>query len=514
MLWIRPLLLTLQLMGLSVLVAAAIGIPLAFLVSVLSRRSSAGRMVVRYCVISMLACVATPMVLHAAAWEATAGKFGWLTFSQTAARTYTGLAGQYGGMVACVWIHGLYGAALVAMATWFGTTRVASQVIDQSRLDGGPFWSWWMIRLPIAAPWVVTGLLATAILAATEMTVVDLYGVRTLADEFYLFHVADPSLISIMMVLVLPCVLAIALITTLLVSRHRQLDVRLIEAPNLERLDADFGVMSRPLTQLLACVIAGLIVTLMFAFPLAGLVMKAGQQVTVALQSDQGASIGWSLGHALEMLASAPAEFSREYKWTAVLAVLTALVCLPAGWAIASLARPRQRLGRAIDLVSLVVFLIPGPIVGLAVIHLFSLPVPGFHQLYHGTLLPTIVALMVRSLPVSYWIIRAGYAGLDSTILDVSKMDLSWPGRMWLVDRPLLIRPLTIAGFASAVMASGDVPVTLPILPPEVVTVGTRLFALLHSGARNQEAALAFWYVGSIVVVAVVLSYRWKLADR
>ncbi|MCA9139787.1 MAG: hypothetical protein KDB00_23605 [Planctomycetales bacterium] len=514
MLWIRPLLLTLQLMGLSVLVAATIGIPLAFLISLVSRRSITGNGILRYCVFSMVACLATPMILHAAAWEATAGKFGWLTFSQTAARTYTGFAGQYGGLVACVWIHGLYGAAMVALATWFGTTRVAPDVIDQSRFDGGPIWSWWMIRLPIAAPWVSTGLLATAILAATEMTVVDLYGVRTLADEFYLFHAAEPSITSIMMVLVLPCVLAIALITMLFFSRHRRFDVRLIDTGELRGPDSAITTTTGKAAHRCAGVCAVLIATLMFAFPLAGLVMKTGQQVTVSTERDAGATIVWSAKHAFEMLASAPAEFSREYLWTAALAGLTSLICLPLGWVTASLTRLRPSAARWIDIGSLVIFLIPGPIVGLVTIHLFTLPVPGFHELYHDSLVPTVFALMVRALPVSYWIIRAGYSGLDSAILDLSKMDLSWWRRMWLVDRALLVRPLMIAGFCSAVMASGDVPATLPVLPPEVVTVGTRLFALLHSGARNQEASLAFWYVGSIVIVAVAISYRWKLADR
>jgi iron(III) transport system permease protein len=192
------------------------------------------------------------------------------------------------------------------------------------------------------------------------------------------------------------------------------------------------------------------------------------------------------------------------------LAVGTAALCVPIAWVIASLARRRPRLGTAIDLMSLFLFLIPGPIVGLVVVRSFTLPVPGFYSLYHQTLLPTIVALMVRALPVSYWILRAGYTGLDSSILDLSRTDLSWIRGLWLIDRPLLTGPLLFAGFASAVMASGDVPVTLPVLPPGIVTVGTRLFALLHSGARNQEAALAFWYVCSVVLFSVALSFRWK----
>ncbi|QEF97359.1 hypothetical protein Mal15_13990 [Stieleria maiorica] len=508
MLWIRPLLLTLQLMGLSVLVAAAIGIPLAFLISLVPQRRRWGRAVNAYCLVSLVACLATPMILHAAAWEATAGKFGWLTFSQTAARTYTGLAGRYSGLVACVWIHGLLGAAVVSLATWFATVRIAPEVIDQSRLDGGRTWTWWRIRLPIAAPWVGTALLATAILAATEMTVVDLYGVRTLADEFYLFHAVSPSITSILVLLVLPCALSIAIFSSFLVSRRRGSDVRSLRHQPSQ--SGDDG--RRPLIPGLAAAAAIVMVTLMYAFPLAGLVVKVGHQITVSSDPESTLAVDWSLRHAIGLLAAAPREFSREYVGTATLAALTAAVCIPLAWSLASVTRRRPTLGRSVELLSLILFLIPGPIIGLTVVRLFTLPVPGLQTLYHQTLVPTVVALMARALPVSYWILRAGYAGIDRAILDSARIDFSWLGRLWLVDRPLLAKPLLIAGLAAAVVASGDVPATLPVIPPGVVTVGTRLFALLHSGARHQEAALAFWYVAAIIVLAIASRFRWKRA--
>ena len=85
-------------------------------------------------------------------------------------------------------------------------------------------------------------------------------------------------------------------------------------------------------------------------------------------------------------------------------------------------------------------------------------------------------------------------------------MDDSWIQRMWRVDLRLLTGPLVLASLAAAVVATGDVPVTLPVAPPGVTTVGTRLFGLLHSGARYQEAALAIWYLGAIVAIALVIA--------
>ena len=44
-----------------------------------------------------------------------------------------------------------------------------------------------------------------------------------------------------------------------------------------------------------------------------------------------------------------------------------------------------------------------------------------------------------------------------------------------------------------------------------MTTVGSRLFGLLHSGARFQEAALAFWYLLAIALLGWLLI---RLVDK
>ena len=81
--------------------------------------------------------------------------------------------------------------------------------------------------------------------------------------------------------------------------------------------------------------------------------------------------------------------------------------------------------------------------------------------------------------------------------------------RVLFIDRPLLAGSLCIAGVAAAIVASGDVPAMLPVVPPGVTTVGTRLFGLLHSGARYQEAALAVWYLAAVLLISLFLARRF-----
>ena len=498
--WLRPTLLTLELMSLCVILASALGLLLAWAATHVGR-SPLGRAIGAYISVSAITCLATPMILHAAAWEATAGKFGWLTFSQTAARTYTGFAGQYGGLVACVWVHGMVGASMVALATWYGTSRVPTSIVEQARLEGHPFWNWWRIELPLALPWLIASMLGTALLAATEMTVVDLYGVRTLADEFYLFHAAQPSMLSILIVLVLPSILFLSIVILIPIWQSKAIATGAAS----KTVERDTGV-------LLKIAAAGLgigIATVLSFFPFAGLIIKTGHQITVSQDSGES-TIGWSFAQSKRILLGAPNEFAQEYLWTAVLAVCVALVCVPAAWILAARTREQARLRVFVDGVCVLLFLLPGPIVGIGVVHFFALPVPGFRTLYHGTLLPTVVSLSVRALPIAYWVLRSGYAGVNASVLDTARLEMSWAKRMWFVDRALLQRPLILSGCAAAIFASGDVPATLPVLPPGVVTVGTRLFALLHSGARYQEASLAFWYVLVVVIVAMVMTRGWK----
>jgi iron(III) transport system permease protein len=238
------------------------------------------------------------------------------------------------------------------------------------------------------------------------------------------------------------------------------------------------------------------------AVPLGGLLVKLGHQVTV--EGDL-VKATWSAPACLRRLLDAPRVFSSEYRWTSMIAVISGLAAAAIAWPVAAIGRTHRVARHWIDVTTVVMVAIPGPIVGMLVVSLFQMNLPGSRTLYQQTLVPTILALLVRAVPAAYWVLRAGYRGIDTAVLEASRLDGWWPRRMWSIDRPLLGRSLVVACLVAAVVASGDVPATLPVIPPGVTTVGTRLFGLLHSGARYQEAALAIWYVASVVAISLVL---------
>jgi iron(III) transport system permease protein len=339
---------------------------------------------------------------------------------------------------------------------------------------------------------LVTSLLATAALAATEMTVVNLYGFRTAADEFYVLYAVRPTSTSILMTIAFPCVIGVALCGSLSAVRRQRLSV-----PRREHQWADrWSAPRRPWTVVSAMTVIA-ITMLVLLVPVTGLLVKAGHRVTVEAGRVHA---DWSIAHALRTLAAGPLLFAEEYQWTILLAFSTAAAALLIAWPLAAWGRSNRLVESVSDLGSIVIALLPGPVVGLAVVRLFQTGGPGFELAYQRTLLPTVIALLFRAGPVAYWIIRAGYRTVGSSVIDAARLDLSWWRRLWSVDRRLVGFSLFAAGTASGIVASGDVPATLPVVPPGVTTVGVRLFGLLHSGARQQEAVLALWYVAGIVV--------------
>ncbi len=246
-----------------------------------------------------------------------------------------------------------------------------------------------------------------------------------------------------------------------------------------------------------------LVIAAVVFVPILGLIVKVGHEVTIENGSVHAV---WSSTACWERLIGAPRLFAAEYYWTALIGVVTGLTALTIAWPLAMFGRSRRGIERAIDIGTISIFVIPGPIIGMAVVHFFQLSVPGFRMLYGQTIAPTVVALLVRAVPVSYWVLRSGYRGIGNQVFDTARLDLALFRRLRSVDLPLLGRHLILALLASSLFASGDVPATLPVIPAGVTTVGTRLFELLHSGARYQEASLAIWYVAAVVILAFIFS--------
>ncbi len=508
-----PLLLTVALIGLTVLIATPLGTALALALTIGSD-SAAGRWLRTAGIGLLLVLICLPMYVHAAAWEATAGKYGWIPLMQTSANRF-----WFRGLVAASWIHGVSGAAWVALATLWGLTRVPAALLQQAALETGPWRRLWHIAVPYAGPATLAGTLWVALLAATEMTVADLYGVRTLADEVYLKYAFEPQPLPIVLACLLPLWIAAPLVWVL----QRLTAPANGASTGAGRIASDRAGGQRgakvhldtpaPLRWLASLGAAGAML-LLITVPLVSLFVKAGLLVEPAGQYGGGPRYAWSWQRMATTLSDSLGTFAPEFGWSAILAATVAAVAvvlgtLAAAWAEGSAGRAKWGFFIAMALV-----LLPGPVVGMGVLHLFHNQGTLLAALYERSIVPTVMALLPRAVPAAYLVMRAGYRMLPRETAEAARCDgaAAWQCLLW-IDLPRLRASLAVAGFAAGIVATADVPATLVVLPPGMTTVGTRLFSLLHSGVRYQAAGLtisACLLVGLAVLVAQALYSRHR----
>ncbi|TWT92536.1 ABC transporter permease family protein [Neorhodopirellula pilleata] len=506
--WGAALVTTFALMAVSSILAVVIGIPSAIAATFLADKGAIGRdrevsnwsrvcrLAVPLWIAAMLFAIATPLILHAAAWESTAGKFGWLV------KTMTG-----GNLLWVGWIHGVHGSAIVGLLSFWAIRNIPDLVLQHASIDMTPWRVWWNVRLSLARPWIALGVVLVGLVAATEMSVADLHSVRTVADQFYLFYALDPTMTSVMMVLVVPFVLASIPCSVWYLSGHSGFYMDMAHRRSPSQLICAFspGMAVSSFMALLWLILSLLVCqTAMFV----GLVLQAGHAVRV----EGGRAIAsWSWTACVRSLAEAPSMFAQEYAWTIQLACLTTIVVIPLACVVGRRSRTHPRSAKATDAAMVALFVIPGPLVAMGIVRLFAFGVPGFETLATQTLIPTMMAVGVRSFVIAYLILRFAYSQISESVWQSARLDASSWRRIISVELPAIWPAVLIASIASAIIASGDVPASLPVLPPGVTTVGTRLFGLLHSGARYQEASLAFWYFAALLVLGTI---SWVIVKR
>lgn len=461
---------------------------------------------------SLIGMLAIPLYIHAAGWEGAAGKFGWIPSLQGGARFW------FSGIWAAAWIHGMYGACWIALATWWALRRRPSFVDQCARMDVEESKRTWLVDLPLANGWIIAAVTWNSVLVATEMTVADLYGVTTLADMVYKVYALDPQPWPVLSAVLLPAVLVIPFcVWGIAKTNWTGWTIRSEEAA-ADRSSSDHENDRPRSVRILPSLIAIAATLLVGVVPVMSLIAKAGWTVTKsptangAVISSANASSGISpvLTHSFnalqvwETLKTSAASFEAELGWTVQLAFSVVLVAVPVSLLAAAFAETNRWLRFPLLMGMLLVAMIPGPVISLAVIQFFNRP--SLSILYDRTLVPSVFAVLPRAIPAAYLIIRAGYRMLDQSVLECAAMDgCGTLRRLCAIDAPRLWRPVLLSAVAILLIAWGDLSATLLVLPPSVSTVASRLFGLMHSGVRHQEAGLALIAAFCVGCVSVPL---------
>jgi iron(III) transport system permease protein len=452
-------------------IALPSGAALAFL---LFRTDAPAR---RFSLFALMAMLFAPLYVQAAGWEGGFGQNGWLSLA-IGSQSQPLLAGWR----AAIWIHTVAAIPWVALIVGAGLWLVDPETEEAALFEGGPLFVALRVTLPSASGAFVAAGLWTIISVAGEMTVTDLFKVRTFAEELYTgFALGEnwraalwrgaPAIAPITGL----CIVAIAIAGSSPPSVWRTPRKRMRFALGRWRIFG--GAIGLTAALLLAGV------------PLANLLIKAG------LVSEPVAgefTRRWSPAHFVSVIASTPRGFSEEFGWTFLLAAIAACLATAGGAALSWPAREFRLSAWPATLAAALSLAVPGPLVAMILIGLLNRPDASFFvYLYDQTLFAPAVAIAIRALPLAILITWHGWRTIPSEVLEAAAIDgAGAPARFFRVAAPMRRSTLVAAWLASFTVACGDLAASILVMPPGVSTVPTRTFGLLHSGVFDQVAGL------------------------
>jgi iron(III) transport system permease protein len=481
----------------------AISLPLGTLVAILlSRTDLPGR---KSFGLLLVALLFVPLYLQGGAWEAAFGVQGWWTLQHGGSAWLVGWRGA-------VWVHALAATPWVVVIVAVGLRTVEPTLEEAALLDGTALQVFWLVTLRRALPALLIAAVWVVISVAGEMTITDLFQVRTYAEELYTQAAIgeEPGQAAVRM---FPAIAWLALPVILFIGLGARQTPTASGLAHLPRWVFRLGVGRWFWLFFVVCV-----VVTMVAVPLSGLVWKSG---VVVSQTATGRVRWWSLAKCLQIAAASPMRYRAELAWTlsvsclsATLAVLAAIG--PAWWSRSSPWRGRLLLG-----VTALLLALPGPIVGLALVELLNRPdFPLLNWLYDRSILAPCVALWLRGLPWTILILSAAVRSVPAEMLESAAIEGAGVLAMLRsIVLPQRAMALAIAWLIAFSAAAGDLATSILVVPPGVTTLAIRIFGLLHYGVEDEVAGICLaltlaWVVAAASAARLALGrFRWTFIE-
>ena len=473
----------------------AISLPTGTLLAVLLMRTDLPLR--RFWLGLLAAMLFVPFYLHAAAWQAGFGLQGWYTMVLADSQAAPWLAGWRGA----VWVHGMASIPWVALIVGIGLRLVEPELEEDALLHVPPWKAFLHVTLRRAAPLVVVAALWVAVTTAGEMTVTDLFQVRTYAEELYTnFALGDPEATRMGM-------LPIALVTTLGVFAAGAMLARLTRerafVPGRRMVVFRSGQWRLPLAML----VCGILLVAV-AVPVANLMYMAGTEVT---RSGDDLVRTWTVVKLLRMVASSPSKYWQVFLWSHVISASAAtaavLISLPVAW----VGRRRVFAGSIAFVLVAACLALPPPVLALNVTAALTMPESGVLEfLRNRTIFAPWLGQTVRALPLSFLILWSALRSVPEETLEIARLDGGGRlAQLFQIALPLRWPAVIAAWLVAFAVALGDLAATIMLVPPGVATLSTKIFELIHYGVDDNLAGLClamFMLVAAIAWGVAVLS--------
>jgi ABC-type Fe3+ transport system permease subunit len=333
------------------------------------------------------------------------------------------------------------------------------------------------------------------------MVVTNLFQVPTLCESIYQqvqFGRLRSAPIAVSVAISLFCGLAIAILAyrfALLPKPQRSIE----QGRGLQLSKSSYRTWS---------MISWLIISLVSILPWCNLLSRLGWSTTL---DDNKPIRAWTMEETLNSLWHIR-DFNEEFQWSLQLCSWTAVLSLLLAIVLIGISKRPSLLPCIFGTLGCMIAL-PGPLINLAVSKLMLGGLPeSLSWLYDQTLLPPILALQFRTLPIAFgslWLAWAQYQRKYKELLAIESL-LTYRWKLWIATRWMLWPSLATWTIAFTV-AFGELSSYLLVQPPGVTTIAMRMFDLLHYGTKNREAALALFLaiLGSLPCL-ILISLLWN----
>jgi len=370
------------------------------------------------------------------------------------------------------WIHGLAHLPVATLIVGLSLRGVGRQP-EEAALAAGASVARTVgtVSLPLAAGGLVAAALLVALWTTTDYTISDLLLVRTFAEEVYTQYQLhgrpeEPALVALPQAILFAALLG-ALRDRFLTGGWAEDDGSAgsgrVFAVRRARGLISIGVFLAAATPALAPVVA-----------LAGRVRGLGQFVRLAG------------GFRHELVTSVATSVSAG--------ALAGFFGLGLAWWLV-----RRRWWRGLIAAGLVILLaIPGPVLGISLILLLNRPGP-LGALYSSPVV-LVLAFLFRFLPVAVILMVPAVRAIPAEQELVARADGAGEAAIWRrLLWPQCAGAALLAAFAVTALSMGEVACSQLVAPPGYLTVGLRLFSLLHYGLYPDVATLCLLSLALVV---------------
>lgn len=439
-----------------------------------------------------------PLYLQAGSWQAGFGLDGWYSLRSGSEAWLMGWRGA-------LWVHILAALPWVTLIIGLGLRFVETELEEQALLDGSVPQVLWDVTLPRAALSIVAAILWIFVWTAGEMTITDLFQVRTYAEELYTETAVERALGQASLA-ILPsvavtaaCVLAALWIASRWVPSMPTVVGR---PPWVFQL----GRARWPLALLTAFV-----VFVVVGMPLLNLAWRAGMRVNL---TPEGRVREWSMAKTLSMIPFSLRRHRNEMQWSLIVAAASATSVVIVATLLAWRARSSRIFAGLSALLAALAFAFPGPIVGLAMIAVFNRPdSPVFNFLYDQSIGPLSIAQFIRGFPLALLVMWYALQSISAEMIEHAELDgAPWWTRLFRIALPQRRGALALAWGIAFALGLGELSAGILVAPPGLTTLTVRIFGLLHYGVEDQVAGICLALFLALQFTILVLAFlAWRI---